>query len=284
MYCPSVVISLSLLAGVQAQLLQIPQVDQLVKSALNSVADYTDYQGPTGTAAATLSSATAVVKNLIPSLVATTDPSYWLADIKHQGIAAFNPNPSNYTVFRNVKDYGAKGKSLQHRGILPQDLTAGIGDGVTDDTAAINAAISAGGRFGPSSGQSSTTTPAIVYLPAGTYVISSSIIDYYFTQLIGNPNSIPVLKATAGFTGLGLIDGNQYQSNGNPGWIATNVFFRQIRNLKLDMTAIPASSAATGIHWPTGQASSIQNVHIVMSSASGTRHQGIFIENGEIYL
>ena len=37
------------------------------------------------------------------------DPAYWLANIAHQGIAAFNSNPSGYTVFRNVKDYGAKG-------------------------------------------------------------------------------------------------------------------------------------------------------------------------------
>ena len=152
---------------------------------------------------------------------------------------------------------------------------------MTDDTAAINAAISAGGRFGPSSGETSTTTPAIVYFPAGTYLISSSIIDYYFTQLIGNPNSMPVIKATAGFTGLGLIDGDQYQSSGNQGWGSTNVFYRQIRNLKLDLTSIPATSGATGIHWPTAQATSIQNVQIVMSSASGTQHQGIFIENGE---
>lgn len=156
-----------------------------------------------------------------------------------------------------------------------------IGDGVTDDTAAINAAISDGGRYGPASGETSTTTPAIVYFPAGTYLISTSIIDYYFTQLIGNPNSIPVIKATAGFTGLGLIDGDQYQSSGNQGWASTNVFYRQIRNFKLDLTSIPASSGATGIHWPTGQASSIQNVEIEMSSASGTQHQGIFIENGE---
>ncbi|KAJ5662530.1 Pectin lyase fold/virulence factor [Penicillium maclennaniae] len=193
---------------------------------------------------------------------ASDDASYWLADIKHQGLAAFNSNPSTYTVFRNVKDYGAKG------------------DGVTDDTAAINLAISDGGRYGPASRESSTTTPAIVYFPEGTYLISTSIIDYYFTQLIGNPNSIPVIKATAGFTGLGLIDGDQYQSDGGQGWTSTNVFFRQIRNLKLDLTNIPATSGATGIHWPTGQASSIQNVEIEMSSASGTQHQGIFIENG----
>jgi glucan 1,3-beta-glucosidase len=152
---------------------------------------------------------------------------------------------------------------------------------VTDDTAAINAAISAGGRNGPSSGQTTTTTPAIVYFPAGTYIVSTSIIDYYFTQLIGNPNSPATLKATSGFVGLGVIDGDQYQSSGNQGWGSTNVFYRQIRNLVIDLTSIPASSAATGIHWPTAQATSIQNVVIHMSQGSGTQHQGIFIENGK---
>lgn len=141
--------------------------------------------------------------------------------------------------------------------------------------------MSDGGRFSPASRDSSTTTPAIVYFPAGTYIISSSIIDYYFTQIIGNPNSLPVIKATPGFTGLGLIDGDQYQGDGNQGWISTNVFFRQIRNLILDLTAIPPGTAATGIHWPTGQATSIQNVHIKMSSGAGTQHQGLFIENGK---
>ena len=42
---------------------------------------------------------------------------YWLQDMKHQGTSAFNVNPATYKVYRNVKDYGAKG------------------DGVTDDTA-----------------------------------------------------------------------------------------------------------------------------------------------------
>ena len=47
---------------------------------------------------------------------ASDDASYWLADITHQGIAAFNPNPSTYKVFRNVMDYGAKGNTRQHVG------------------------------------------------------------------------------------------------------------------------------------------------------------------------
>lgn len=90
---------------------------------------------------------------------------YWLENIKHQGVASFNPNPGNYTVFRNVKDFGARG------------------DGVTDDTAAIQRAVTQGNRCGPSACESSTNTPAIVYFPEGTYLISSSIIDYYYTQV-----------------------------------------------------------------------------------------------------
>ncbi|KAJ5138320.1 Pectin lyase fold/virulence factor [Penicillium bovifimosum] len=263
MHYSSVIACLSLLARANAQLLDLPAVDELVSSALRPFERYTTLGDPTRVATAVASQKTKTAKVAeLSAEVAAADTAYWLADIAHQGIAAFNSDPSGYKVFRNVKDYGA------------------IGDGVTDDTAAINAAISAGGRFGPASRQSSTTTPAIVYFPSGTYLISSSIIDYYFTQLIGNANNLPVLKATAGFVGLGLIDGDQYQSDGNQGWGSTNVFFRQIRNLKLDLTAIPAGTAATGIHWPTGQASSIQNVQIAMSSASGTQHQGIFIENG----
>lgn len=33
---------------------------------------------------------------------------YWMDAIAHNGIASFNPDKS-YTVFRNVKDYGAVG-------------------------------------------------------------------------------------------------------------------------------------------------------------------------------
>lgn len=124
-----------------------------------------------------------------PSPTGTPDCAapYWLENIKHQGLASFNDgtpnngtsfsngtlfnnrtsfsNVASYRVFRNVKDYGAKG------------------DGITDDTAAINRAMTDGNRCAPSYCESSTITPAIVYFPSGTYVISRSIIDYYYTQV-----------------------------------------------------------------------------------------------------
>ncbi|ESZ92473.1 glycoside hydrolase family 55 protein [Sclerotinia borealis F-4128] len=215
---------------------------------------------------ASLKSPVATITPFKPSINITTTSaasasSYWLEEITHQGLAPFNPNVTLYQVFRNVKDFGAKG------------------DGITDDTAAINKAISFGGRCKPGVCQSTTTTPAVVYFPAGTYLISSSIIDYYITQIIGNPSDLPILKATARFKGYGLIDGDTYGANGLD-FGPTNLFYRQIRNLVFDLTGIPSNSSAYGAHWPTAQATSLQNCVFKMSDAVGTQHQGLFIEGG----
>ncbi|KAH8673406.1 beta 1,3 exoglucanase [Xylariales sp. PMI_506] len=187
--------------------------------------------------------------------------SYWLEDIHQQGVAPYAE--SGYEVFRNVKDYGAKG------------------DGVSDDTDAINSAISDGGRCGPGSCNSSTTTPALVYFPSGTYLVSAPIIDYYYTSLVGNPNCLPQIKASADFVGAWVIDGDEYGSTGNLAWLSTNVFWRQIRNFVIDLTDIPISTGLVyGIHWPTGQASSLQNIEFEMSTEGGVQQGGVFIESG----
>ena len=210
-------------------------------------------------------------------------PEYWLESISHQGVSPLGP--SGYTVFRNVKDFGAKGKLTSY----PLDvystsvvsvLTVKPGDGVTDDTAAINEAMSSGDRCGEGC-FSSTTTPAIVYFPAGTYVVSSPIFDYYNTIIMGNPNSLPVLKGSSSFEGGYLIDGDPYFGE-FLNWPATTVFWRQIRNLVLDTTDIAADKEVSGIHWPTAQATSLQNMVFEMSADEGTMHQGIFCESGEL--
>ncbi|KAJ7500847.1 exo-beta-1,3-glucanase [Mycena galericulata] len=197
-----------------------------------------------------------------PGTAAPASP-FWMQNIKHQGIAAFNPNSTTYQVFRNIKDFGAKG------------------DGITDDTVAINAAISTGNRCGGGSCPSSTTTPAIVFFPRGEYVVSAPIIAYYYTQhvLIGDAIVPPTLLAAPNFDGIAVIDADPYIANGQY-YDNTNNFFRSVRNFVIDLTQVPATSGGTGIHWQVAQATSLMNIVINMSTAPNTAHQGIYMENG----
>ncbi|KAJ5204735.1 glucan endo-1-3-beta-glucosidase [Penicillium cinerascens] len=187
--------------------------------------------------------------------------SYWVGSIKHQGVAPFAPS-SDYKVFRNVKEFGA------------------TGDGSTDDTAAINMAISSGNRCGKNC-DSSTTTPALVYFPPGTYVVSKPIIQYYYTQIVGDAINLPVIKASPSFAGMAVIDADPYNADGSNWYTNQNNFFRAIRNLVIDLTAMPMSSGA-GIHWQVGQATSLQNIRFEMIKGGGSanKQQGIFMDNG----
>lgn len=119
----------------------------------------------------------------------------------------------------------------------------------------------------------------MVYFPAGTYLISSSIVAPYYTQMIGDPTDRPVLKATANFAGFGLIDGDPYYTE-NPNWVTVNVFFRQVRNFVLDTTNIAPGTAATGMHWPSSQATSLINLEFNMPAGDDSVHVGLFIESG----
>lgn len=186
---------------------------------------------------------------------------WWLANIERQGTVAFS-DATGYKVFRNVKDYGA------------------TGDGSTDDTAAINAAITEGNRCGQGC-DSSTITPALVYFPPGTYVVSKPIIPYYYTQLVGDAATLPTLKAAASFTGMAVIDADPYDDQGNNWFTNQNNFFRQVRNFRIDLTGMPKTSGA-GIHWQVAQATSLQNIEFIMieDTAEDNVQQGIFMDNG----
>lgn len=98
-------------------------------------------------------------------------------------------------------------------------------------------------------------------------------------MLIGDANTPPTLKASAGFTGFGLIDGNPYYTS-TLNWVAVNTFFRQVRNFIIDTTGVAATTACTGMHWPVSQATSIQNVVFNMPTTAGVVHVGLFIEEG----
>ncbi|TPX12378.1 uncharacterized protein E0L32_007025 [Thyridium curvatum] len=186
--------------------------------------------------------------------------SWWLSSIQRQGAPAFGA--PGYKVFRNVRDYGAKG------------------DGSTDDTAAINSAIADGNRCGLGC-DSQTTTPALVYFPPGVYVVSKPVVQYYYTQLVGDLASPPTLKASAGFQGMAVVDSDPYTDQGASWWVNQNNFFRQVRNFVIDITALPITQGA-GIHWQVAQATSLQNIVFNMRAdrSEENAQKGIFMDNG----
>ncbi|KAH6722001.1 exo-1,3-beta-D-glucanase [Leptodontidium sp. MPI-SDFR-AT-0119] len=190
--------------------------------------------------------------------------SFWIENISHTGSVPFGADAS-YPVYRNVKD----------------PLFGAVGDGIHDDTAAINKAIGYGSRCGENCG-SSSVKPALVYFPAGTYLVSTSIIAYYNTQLVGNANTPPTILAAPKFIGLGVISSDVY-TGGNGGaeewYINQSNFLRQIRNFVIDVSKAELNDCS-GIHWQVAQATSIQDVTFLQSSAAGKSHMGIFAENG----
>ncbi|KAL5040881.1 hypothetical protein BDW71DRAFT_212676 [Aspergillus fruticulosus] len=60
----------------------------------------------------------------------------------------------------------------------------------------------------------STIYPAVVYFPPGTYLVSSSIIQYYNTQFLGDPITVLTILAAPSFIGLGVITSDVYVSDG----------------------------------------------------------------------
>ena len=167
---------------------------------------------------------------------------------------------SAYVPRRNVADYGAKG------------------DGVTDDTAAIIRAITEGRADNPAASfpttySSSSLTPALVYFPPGVYLISDTLPLVYYTQMVGDADSIPTIKMASTGSDKRMIDSLSEAWGGN--LVNQNNFFHQVRNFVLDMSTC---DACTGIHWQVAQATQLSNIHFKMKS--GSKCQGIWMENG----
>lgn len=177
---------------------------------------------------------------------------YWYEHIEHNGISPTISNGTNWTVFRNVKDYGAKG------------------DGVTDDTAAIQLAINTGDSTGTRDSGSfgSTGQPAVVYFPAGTYLIKSTIQNAIGTVIMGDPTKLPVIKAAPDFDGTYLVLGRDQRYPGLTG------FFHGIKNLVIDSTSVPGTKVVTLLEWSVSQNNLLSNVVFNMPVGAAA-HTGV---------
>ncbi|TRX94651.1 hypothetical protein FHL15_004423 [Xylaria flabelliformis] len=204
---------------------------------------------------------------------------FWLTEFGPLGVQP-SVGGDGYQFFRNVvDDFGADNC------------------GASDTTESLNAAVASwnkdlvGGdrtRCGEQCGNT-FSQGAIVYFPGGTYKICSPVIQYYYTQFIGDPNDMPIIKGCDEFQGIALFDVDPYipGGSGSQWYINQNQFFRQIRNFRFDLKNMPESTAEndqelvpTGIHWQVSQATSLQNLIFDMPTSSTTTAVGIFTENG----
>ncbi|KAK5111479.1 hypothetical protein LTR62_004931 [Meristemomyces frigidus] len=195
---------------------------------------------------------------------------YWLGQSSfHRNAPVWGNSNSNYPVFRSVTD--------------PRFGGGAKGDGKTDDTDAINFAINStlgGGERCGVGCNSSTISPALVYFPAGKYLVSSPILMDYYTQLVGDPTNPPTIIAAPGFQGMAVLDSDPYGNYGVNWFINQNNFFRQARNFIIDITQWNGGATGAGIHWQVAQATSLQNIVFEMSTSASTQQTGIVMDNG----
>ncbi|KAF2153724.1 glycoside hydrolase family 55 protein [Myriangium duriaei CBS 260.36] len=198
------------------------------------------------------------------NLSARAGSGYWVPDVARNGLPPMGA-PA-FPMYRDVTD--------------PQYAGGAKGDGIHDDTAAINAAIAAANNCGANC-LSSSIKGTLVYFPPGTYLISSPINAYYYSQLVGHANSPPTIKTSANFIGLGAIQTDVYVPNGASAewYIEQSNFYRQVRNFIIDIRATTTAKAA-GLHWQVAQATSLLNVQIYASTDSASTQMGMFTENG----
>lgn len=180
---------------------------------------------------------------------------FWLPNVPHNGTSPFLINGTNYQVYRDVTAFGAKG------------------DGVSDDSAAFNNAITFGGRCKGGNCGGTTGKPALIYVPPGTYMLSNTVQLLLNTQIIGNGINPPTLKAPANATN-GTILVNGYD-DGQP---ALNNFFIGIRNVQLDTTLAPVNNTIFALNWAVSQATNLINVDFNLRPQSN--HIGLEMDGG----
>ncbi|GFP60365.1 glucan 1,3-beta-glucosidase [Trichoderma asperellum] len=201
------------------------------------------------------------LRNVTRRAAAAGSGTFWMQDIARKGTVPWGDDP-DYVIFRNVLDYGA------------------------DDTKAINKAMGTNSTRCGKGCNGSTTKNAIVYFPPGTYLVSSTLAMPFGTQVIGDANNRPTLVAAPSFVGLGVLSTDEYTGTGGTGidggdpeyYVNTANFYRQIRNIIIDVRQVTAGATITCIHYQVAQATSTQNVELI--AKSGTEQMGMFAENG----
>ncbi|KAF2140154.1 glycoside hydrolase family 55 protein [Aplosporella prunicola CBS 121167] len=184
-----------------------------------------------------------------PALAPDSPSTYWLGSVPHGGTSSYlNATYGTYKVFRNVvTDFGA-------------DNT-----GSRDASGSIQKAINAGAsnyRSREKRAYGTTLQPAVIYLPAGTYLLQGPLQFYTGTVLIGDPINPPILKAHSNYSRDYLVFGK------DPNFGGTVSFYMTLKNVILDSTNLAPDYQITLLDWTVSQATQLTNVRFNMPNFS----------------
>lgn len=138
----------------------------------------------------------------------------------------------------NVKDYGA------------------VGNGVTDDTVAIQAAVNAGGA---------------IYIPSGTYIVN--VVTLLTNTMVYGDGASSILRQSASF--LGGSRGSLYVNSGSAGSQIQNVVIRDLRMEGVNITAPTFSEFSHLISLNGVKNALVDNVQFI-----GFQGDGLYIGSG----
>ena len=192
-----------------------------------------------------------LLTHLLPCHLARQPDASWYGTAAH-------PNAA----FRSVLDFGA------------------VGDGVHDDTAAIQAALN------HERGVAGAKAPAVVYLPPGEYLVSDTLQLWGFTELRGCSTQPPTLRLAPhapGFDNTSALKpmvatNSAFGVNltaGMPAWwdnaLPTNfMFYMHIHSVDLDVSAA-GNAGAVALYCCPAQQSSARALRITVGGA----HAGV---------
>ena len=167
-------------------------------------------------------------------------------------------HPPSSAAFRSVTDFGA------------------AGDGVTDDTQAIQAAMN------HNVGAVHAKAPSVVYFPPGTYLVSGTLVMWGFQELRGCSTARPTIRLAASSPGFGnasalrpvIATNSGYDYNltqAMPEWwdnpLPSNfMFYMHLHSINVDVSA-PGNAGAVGIYWCPAQQTSLRNVQVTVGGA-----------------
>ncbi|KAJ7658896.1 pectate lyase superfamily protein-domain-containing protein [Mycena rosella] len=234
---------------------------------------------------------------------AAAGDAYWMKTIPRQGSSSFNPNPGSYKVNHPLyilidMSFDAQDTDAINRAISDMGRCGNL----TCQSSSVEPAL----VYFPS-GKYLVTKPIIPYyytalVPLYIAQYLDVVSEILKTLPISSLEGILSVSPPVSLAGIAIIDADVYSGASVPagGWncpstdnewvpslvvssivyCPVNNFFRSIRNFVIDTTNIPADQFGTGIHWQVGQATSLINLSFLLSTASGNKHQGVFMENG----